>query len=418
MERVMGGRLESALCQQYKAIVLITTSFALSILGMNAAHATTDIDIFHRAEEKRTETTSYCVSGTWSTHSDQHVLKVHIRRWATDTSDADHEYITLSDVYIPQECEGSPVDSGHSPEYVDGGSTESGYHFNLALHFTNPPSGNSHDYVAVDLPIASTLTYGYVAVRYRIRAIVKDVHTLAVISDTTSNTLHKLKIDRVNASKDASVDERVGYPDDGNSTDPNSGSGFLNFGSSIYKGGIFAGKFAANNDHSGESRIQLGFTMPGDGYLFATLSMMYLGCPSNGSGTLVLGVFIPSSPGSWSEGTVKWDTKFDVQPRSDHGSYSWDMSKDPLSTVSFPMTGSTYPQFEYANWTLQRYDEPTYPVPESYANVCIAALDPASPTWAYFSDKEYAALYDADSSAEASKKASAPHLWAVSVVEP
>lgn len=395
---------------------LVTT---LPLLLLKAGNATTPVDIFHRAEEKRLETTSFCTSGTWSTHSDRHVVKVHVKRWASDTSDSSYEYITTSDVFIPQQCEGSPVDSGHSMEYVDGGADESGYTFNQALHFTNPPTANSHDYVAVDMPIDNSFVYGYVAVRYRIRAIVKDVNTHAVITDFTTDTLYKLKVRKIDATKDASVDERVGFPDDGNSTDPNSGATHLNFGSSIYKGGLFAGKFSANSDHSGESRIQIGCYQPTGSFLFAMVSMMYLGSPANATGTLVLGVFIPTSPGGWSESGVTWDYKFDIQPRSSLPSgQSWDMSRDPIDTISFPMTGTTFPLYDYASWTLLRYDTSGYPTPSAYSNICIAPLDPASPKWCYFADKEYSDIYDGISGAETSKKVCGPRIWVISVELP
>lgn len=393
-------------------------SFILLAVGL-AAHSMASASAFVAKGYERRQATWYAYSSGWTSSSNHHMFQVYLYRPARATSYGSGTY-TLSDVaiWIPEECKGSKTTSGQSTSVVDVSSHASGSSYTYTHALTFSESATANEYVAVDVPVSSSYSTTTVAVLRVTTSTTYDSTTnLQIGTPSYSSEEIRLDVAQVSCGKDASIDERKGYQSDGNEADPNSAYSSFNFGSTTFKGGLFAGKYTDHHDKSGESRIQIGATQLSGSYLFATLSMMFLGTPDDFSGTLKLGAYIPSSPASWTEGGVTWESKFAVTPRSTPGS-PIDLAQDCIDYQEFTTSSPPIPKYEFANWTLYKFGDSAYPVPTSYENVCIAAETASNPKWAYFASKEYSGQFtDAttpwSTAPDDSYKSCGPRIWVV-----
>lgn len=175
--------------------------------------------------------------------------------------------------------------------------------------------------------------------------------------------------------------------------DANAPAREVNFANWFWKGGLFAGNMPSNSgDQSGTARIQLRTTSPeseGD-FLFATLALYYLGTPTDVTGQITLGAFVPTQQDqslSLSESLLTWATRWStVAPTSGTGT-NW--SVNPISKITF---GTSQTALQYANWGLTPLSGDN---PWSFKHVAIAIDDETGmnpdtvQAWRYFASRQY-----------------------------
>jgi len=189
-------------------------------------------------------------------------------------------------------------------------------------------------------------------------------------------------------ANDAAIDTRKGYGDaikndEGKLiADPNADWSDYNFGTSLFKGGLFVGKMpAGNQDHSGTSRTQL--YLPGGAIsqtILSTLTMYYLGSPAHGQNAITIGAYYPSQTyngqtdpnyATTTESNVKWSTRW--------------LYLTQENSVSFPPSGGP-PVNSWVNWTLT----PTVANNTSKLTAMLTDETGTTPLWYYFSSKDNA----------------------------
>ncbi|HMS55770.1 MAG TPA: hypothetical protein PKA27_10250 [Fimbriimonadaceae bacterium] len=201
---------------------------------------------------------------------------------------------------------------------------------------------------------------------------------------------------------DASVDSRVANGKEnidyaGNTVDPNdfhedpnAYPHNLNFGSSIYKGGLFAGNIEwESGDFSGRAHIQLWGAAPGSDDFLACATLVHMIAPKSpfgASDSIELAVYSYGSTDSPTESTATWANRW--------------LSTDPASTplnvtdshrkVSF---GSATPTKSYANWMLNAYAGSSAYSTLNTHRVAIVPNNLAENVvnWRYFASREFQA---------------------------
>lgn len=208
----------------------------------------------------------------------------------------------------------------------------------------------------------------------------------------------------------------------------------LNFGTSEFRGGLFAGNMLWNGhprDQSGTARIQLWpqGAPPVEQVHFASLALFDRGrvkisdVPNEGSyvASPHLGLYAPdvgSDPYlGQTEGSVRWDTRWIITPRTTPLS-PYPTWRDPLD---HKLLGPQAESQEYLSFNVSRFGEPYAPPNTAVtpANalqyLCLALYDEAQDVlngpalWAYFASREFQSRFPSTFP----ENDSAPRVWIV-----
>jgi hypothetical protein len=210
--------------------------------------------------------------------------------------------------------------------------------------------------------------------------------------------------------EDASIDTRKTYGQANTEgelpADPNAPLRNMNFGPWFYKGGLFIGAVADGaNDASGTARIQL-YVDHGDvtDYDLAAVSLFDMGKPSNMTGSMTMGLYLPDSGDGHldtTESTVKWDTRWDITPGS-QGTAPW--HEHAYRTASLTDGNSD----DYV--CLRTLLPGTLNTGHTLTGICLAVVDepehPSSTYWHYFASREHE-----DSDQAFPRNDCAPRVW-------
>jgi len=261
--------------------------------------------------------------------------------------------------------------------------------------FLLPGGGTQTDYGAtIDINPGTAYTVHYCADPGAVLSAGNLAITIAYKDDNVPKWVrYNLKVHK-RICDAASVDSRMGFMDPhADGTSEPTGNEYLrnlNFGSYLYRGGLFLGKMSWTSDQSGIGRIML-WPASGDSItqtMAMGVSLLDTGrranyVQTNGIvayyATPASGTYVPGSSTSITESTATWNNQWTF----DHD------AGDEMGSVS------SITDNDYATWMLSKVVDNVLVVP-TYAtsHFTIALLDEAatSYSWRYFAGDEYEAL--------------------------
>jgi hypothetical protein len=229
-----------------------------------------------------------------------------------------------------------------------------------------------------------------------------------VLTTTVNHQVVCYDLEKLLAQAWGPVDSRRCYGDpdrDGSLiADPNAAPRYPQFMNWLYQGGLFVGNMAySTGDQSSTGRTQFDFPpATGDDQTklrASALSCYYTQCPSNATGSLTVGVYLPLlggvAPYSWPSPT---QTTWVVAPRATASSPP-NYADDPVDTVSLTSSSTA----GYCTWSLMQIATSgtqlvaTFEGLQEFYVLCVADepdfVSAGDTAWRYFSSPSYQALF-------------------------
>lgn len=196
---------------------------------------------------------------------------------------------------------------------------------------------------------------------------------------------------------DGSVDGRIAYgqqnapyKDDASDAtlknahvDPNSPPLNLNFGSWVYRGGLFAGEMrVADRDYSSRAHMQFWGEDSGSAFM-ASLNLFHLGPRQDATGAFTLNAYTFDENTNKTEMNSTWATRAMLEAPTNY-----------VPVSSFPIT-SGWTEQRYVSWPLAKWDTTNNVFGTLYTDrVAIYPTDLPSnaSVWRYFASREYQAI--------------------------